>query len=1146
MATVTAMNELSGRLARLSPEQRQRVLEQWRARRQVEPPLVRRLAFEGGDFPLSFAQERLWFLDQMTPGNPFYNITVAHRIPFAVDRTALDNALTMLVQRHSVLRTIYPVVDGSPVQRVLPSAPVRCEVIELQAPGRAAADGELQRLAAEAAQRPFDLAGGPVFRVTLVRTGPLESAFLFVVHHIAADSSSMDIIFRELGSLYADAIARRAPTLQDIPVQYADFAVWQREWLRSDVLASQVAYWQRQLAGLGTLDLPTDRPRPPVQMFRGAHVDVRVPEATRLALLAIARDASATPFMLLLTALFVLLHRYSEQDDFAVGVPVANRTRRELEGVVGFFANSLVMRADMGRNPTFRTALARVREMALQAYSHQDLPFSAVVAALRPHQDLSRNPMYQVSFQLVSRAETGKTAHGSSPVSFERGSAIFDLVLNLWEVAGGIEGVLEYNTDLFDRDTADRMVRHYLALLDAVAADPEATVGELPLLSDQERRRMLVEWNETAVPIPERTAHALVDEQVRRTPGAVALQHGDSTLSYAELDERASAVATELDAVNRDDRSPVGVMLPASIDLVVAILGVLKSGRAYVPLDPATPLARLTAMLDAASVHRVITRRTLASRVPPDRQPLAIDLPTASGRSARGAPVGSHGSPSDAAYIIFTSGSSGAAKGVTVPHRAVVNYLTWCRRTYPIECGIGVPLCSAPWSDMSITALFVPLISGKRVVLLDDEDIVESLDAALRAEAQFSFVKLTPSHLDALQNLSLGRDAPARTAAFVVGGEALLAESVSLWRERAPGIMIYNEYGPTEATVGCVVHAARPDALGPGPVPIGRPIANTRLYLLDAFGEPVPVGVAGELYIGGAGVALGYASAPTLTRDRFMRDPFRDDGSVMYRTGDRARYRINGTLEFVGRMDDQIKIRGHRVEPGDVEVAMRRHPGVSDAVVSARDVGRRDRRLFAHVVLAPGTTAGADILQELRDFLRRELPPFMIPNSIMVVDAFPLTPAGKIDIPALHASLRGPVAPPIPVLPDTPLERVIALVFQEVLGTPAVSATDDFFTELGGHSLLATKAIARLRELLRVDLPLRWMFEAPTVRALAALILLEPARGAHVERVCGMVLAVLEMRDDEVAHHLASRGEPVGDAFPPASGAGPDEESPCA
>ena len=1116
------MTNLADRLAQLTPAQRQRVVEQWQARQQgAATASIPRRALDAGDFPLSFAQERLWFLDQLSPGNAFYNISTADRLPFPVDLAAVERALTALVARHGALRTVFPRGSGDPVQRVLPPAPVTCRVIDLTSRPIGAREAEAQRLAAEAAQTPFDLATGPVFRTVLVRMSRFESLFVLVVHHIAADSLSMGIIFQELGTLYADDVAGRSPSIGDAPLQYADFAVWERAWLRGERLESALTYWRRQLDGVAPIDLATDRPRPALPSYRGGHLDVRIAKQPRDVLYALAAECAATPFMLLLTAFFVLLHRYTQQDDIAVGVPVGNRTRRDLEGIVGFISNSLVIRGDMSGNPSFRQALGRIREVALEAYSHQHAPFSAVVAALKPEQDLSRNPLFQVSFQLISQADRTAQTSGGSSLTFERGGAVFDVVLNMWEQGNEVHGLLEYNTDLFEQTTVERMVQHFRTLLDGIAAAPDTLIGSLPMLTPGERKRMLFEWNDTGTAYAEETIHGLVEAQARRTPAAVALRSGSDTLTYADLNARAASLAQRLLTV-AEPGAAIGIMAPVSLDLVVAILGVLKSGCAYVPLDPAMPRARLRIMLDAANAQLVVVSESFADRVPDGRKGVLINTePDASAVTLeRALPAAT---PSSLAYIMFTSGSTGTPKGVMVTHSGVVNYLSWCLGSYPVHTGTGAPLCSPPWSDMSITALFLPLISGTSVTLLDQDDVVDALDEMLRMGPGFSFVKATPSHLEALRHLSLGRDAPCGAAAFVIGGEALHADTLSLWRDKTPDLLIFNEYGPTETVVGCAVHAVPAGDVAPGPVPIGKAIANTRLYVLDRYGGPVPVGSPGELYIAGAGVAKGYVGAPALTAESFRDDPFSSDGGRMYRTGDRVRYRSDGTLEFLGRVDRQVKIRGFRIEPGDVEAAIRRHTGVADVAVTVREVGNRDRRLVAHIVPTAGNVKTDELVHALRSFLRSELPAHMIPAAIVPIDAIPLTAAGKVDARSLESVLASEPLSSAPRRPPrTPLERVITTAFEEALGQTALAATDDFFAELGGHSLLATKAVARLRELLRVDLPLRWIFEAPTPEALAMQIQRDAQAGATAEHVAEVLLTVLDMSDDQVDRLLAS------------------------
>ncbi len=1071
------MSDLAKSIAALSPEQRRQVVEQLELKRaRTVTSRIPRLARDRDAFPLSFAQERLWFLDQLAPDSPFYNCSSAQRVPFAIDPTALDRALSELARRHEALRTAFILVGGESMQRILPVEPVRCTFTDLGSLSVAAREAEAERLATAAAQQVFDLAAGRLFRAALIRLGPFESVFVFVIHHIVSDAWSLEIVNRELSVLYADALAGRASSLPALTIRYVDFAVWQRDWLKGETLVQELEYWRNWLCNLPTLNLATDRPRPRIQTFRGAHVEIAIPPSTMRALGDVARQQQGTTFMVLLAAFFVLLHRYTGQDDLVVGVPVANRNHTEIESVVGFFTNSIVLRADLSGNPTFLEVLRRVRTLALEAYGHQDLPFAKLVAALRPEHDLSRNPLFQVSFQLISQfPEERSTAARAEPraVAFERGTAIFDLVVNLWELAGGVRGVIEFNTDLFESTTVAGLVQHYVTLLETVAETPSVPVGALTLLSDIERRQILVEWNATAADYPaDESIHGLFEQQAARTPLAIAARRGANSLT-----------------------------------------------------EPSTPSDRLTGMIEEATIWWIITTTDLKSRVPAGTaQIFLIDSGRVDGDTGRNIPPLGVASRPGLAYVIFTSGSTGRPKGVMISHRGVVNYLSWCLRNYPVDSGIGAPLCSPISSDMSVTSLFVPLLSGKAVVLLDEEEVVDALDTALRDGSRFSFVKLTPSHTEALRNLSIGRDVPCATAAFIIGGETLHGETLAPWREHCPDIMVFNEYGPTETVVGCCVHATRAGDVKPGPVPIGRPIANTLLYVLDRYASPVPIGVPGELHIGGAGVALGYINRPELTAERFLPNPFSGSPSdLLYRTGDLVRYRPDGTLEYLGRCDDQVKIRGYRVEPGDVETALREHGNVADAAVLARDFGGNDLRLVAYVVPpSGGTLDAASLADDLRRHVRDKLPSYMIPSSFILIDAIPRTPSGKADRRALEQISRENPTHASPAAPRTSLEEVIARVFRDVLKVETVGVDEDFFTRLGGHSLLATKAVARIRELLQVELPLRTVFESPTVAGLARALTRQEQIQSRLERTAEVVVRLLDMSEEEVGTMLAA------------------------
>jgi amino acid adenylation domain-containing protein len=1106
------------------------------------PEVISARAGDGADqadYPLSFAQERLWFLDQLAPGSAAYNMSFAHRLGFAADERALERALSELVSRHEALRTTFPTRDGEPVQRVGPARPVACPVHDLgHLPARRSV-AETKRIAARLAGEPFDLAEGPLLRCALVRSGLLGDVFVLVLHHIVIDGWSFEIIFRELAALYRDEVTGEPWSLPPVPMQYVDYTVWQRRQLAGPVLDRLVDYWRTALDGAATLGLPTDRPRPPLATSHGAQIFFDLDPATVAALRRVAQHADASLFMVLLAGFVALLHRYTGQDDVVVGTPVASRNRLEFEGTVGFFANTLVLRCDLSGDPDFLELVGRARVMTLDAYDHQDLPFSTLVSALKPRQDLSRNPLFQVSFQLLSSHEGGATPHGpggdatATALAFERGTAIFDLALNMVDAGAAVQGQFEFNTDLFDAGRIEALRDHFVALLADAGARPETRVGDLAVLSEAERQQLDTWGRGPAEPSAPATVHGLFEEQVRRTPEARAVcDHGSVTLTYAELDRRADRLAAAIvERVGRGGR--IAVVVRPSVDLVVAVLAVLKSGNAYVPVDREVPAARLRTILADAEVRLALvdaaTRGAFGRGADSEAGALDVDALDVVGTDVDAPPPGTRLAavgPDDGAYVIFTSGSTGRPKGVGVRHRSVVNYLRWCAATYPVDEGAGAPLVSSIGADMAVTSLFVPLISGKAVFLLDDADVVEALDTALRGPETFSFVKLTPSHLHALRNLAVGRDPPLGTRAFVVGGEALRGETLAPWREAAPDLLAWNEYGPTEATVACCAHGVRLGDVGDGAVPIGRPIAGTELSVLDAAGRPVPVGVVGELHVAGAGLAEGYVGDPALTGERFGQA-----GQRRYRTGDRVRWSADGTLEYVGRVDRQLKVRGHRIEPGEIESVLARHPAVAAAAVVARDLGHDDRRLVAHVVAAPvgdGEGPADGLVGELAALARRELPAPLVPHRIVVVDALPITASGKLDLDALAAEAattlpsRGARPQPEDDPPRTGLEKVVALVFSNVLVLDAVGAHEDFFADVGGDSLLATKVVARLRQYLDADVPLRLLFEEPTVAGLAGALVAAAEPGAEVERRAELLLEVLELSEDAVEERLVA------------------------
>jgi len=1058
-----------------------------------------------GVAPPSFAQQRLWLLDRLMPTRTAYNIEHALRLSGELDGEALRGALNELVRRHEVLRTRFGEQDGQPVQVIAPELTVALAIEDLQECAPAAREAEAQRRARAEAEAPFDLARGPLIRARLFRLAPSEHWLLIVLHHIVTDGWSSGVLTRELTALYGALHRREASPLPPLPVQYADYALWQREWLQGPVLEQQVAYWRQALAGLPTLDLPSDRPRPVVASFRGGQIQFTVPGPLTRSLKDLSRSEGATLFMSLLAAFQVLLHRYSGQDDIAVGVPTAGRTRPQLEGLIGFFVNTLVLRGDLAGNPGFTQFLQRTRDRALDAYSHQDLPFEKLVEELAPKRDLSRNPLFQASLAFQNTPRGHWQLPGLDVRRIEgihTGAAKFDLAMSLTEREGELAGSVEYASDLFDAGTIERLAGHFVTLLEGIVAAPQCPIDKLPLLGTEERHRLLEAWNDTAADYPrDRCIHELFAQQAARSPDAVAVVCDDQRMTYGELDARANRLARHLETLGVGPDVLVGICIGRSPEMVVGLLGILKAGGAYVPLDPGYPQERLAFMLEDTQTPLLLTQEPLLGRLPPRGiRTLCLDRdwPTVATQPATCPP--GRARATDLAYVIYTSGSTGTPKGVCITHRGLANYLTWAANAYSVSAGTGAPVHSSMAFDLTVTSLFAPLLTGRTVEVLAEGPGVEALAAALRARQGYSLVKLTPAHLELLAAQIPAASASGRTRAFVIGGEQLRAETLSFWRKHAPDTLLVNEYGPTETVVGCCTYVVNDGTPASGAVPIGQPIANTRLYVLDAAMEPVPLGVAGELYIAGDGVARGYWRRPELTAERFVADPF-DVGATdrLYRTGDLVRRRSDGDLEFLGRRDDQVKVRGYRIELGEIQAVLLRCEHLRDAAVVLREDMPGDKRLVAYVVARDAPIAAAD----LRAWLARQLPDYMLPAALVAMPTLPLTANGKVDQKRL----------PVPEYdsprtqfeaPCTPLEIAIAGILAEVLHRPRVGRDEDFF-DLGGHSLLAARAIGMINDALAVDLTLRQLFETPTV--------------------CGLALSALERMVADADGHEVPEGE---------------------
>jgi amino acid adenylation domain-containing protein len=1037
--------------------------------------------------PLSFGQERLWFLAQMDPESILYHVPRAVRLYGELDHVALQGAVNALIDRHESLRTVYEAVDGVPVQRITPSRPVPMALVDVE--GITAADRETAatRMMLEKVREPFDLATDLMLRATLFRFSQHEHIFLLITHHIVSDAWSEGVLFRDLAALYDACRNGRLCSLPVLPIQYADFAEWQRECVKGPVLEELLDYWKRTLDGApASPALCTDRMRPAIPTFRGAEQTFHLSPSLTQAIGELARNERATLFMTLLGAFQTLLWRYTGETDVCVGTAIANRQRPELEPLIGFFVNTLVLRTHLAGDITFRELLMRVRETALGAYTHQDLPFEQLVETLQPQRDQSRHPLVQIMFDLRHNQRIDWTSPGleAIPVKLDLGLAKYDLHLSMGMAAEGLQGSLSHNRDLFDDATIRRMLGHWKTLLQAVVNDPDLHLSRLPLMSDVEKHQVVAMGQGPCITFAqERPIHELFEAQVRTTPDAVAVAWREQQISYGELNRKANRLGRRLRELGVASQVLVAVCLEPTPDMVAALWAILKCGGAFVPLDPAYPKERLAFMIKDAGVPVLLTQQHLLPRLATNgEQVICVDQETELGHDE--SDLGVAVRLDQLAYVIYTSGSTGLPKGVMIPHRGLHNYLSWCIEAYGAAQGKGSIVHSSISVDLTITSLFAPLLVGGTIIIADPAPGVESLIHEIRKVDDLSFLKLTPAHMKLLGQQMNPWGLPGRARALVIGGEALLAEDVAVWQEAAPETVLFNEYGPTETVVGCCVFQVPPGRWKGGPIPIGRPIANTELFILDAERQPMPIGVPGELYIGGAGLARGYLNRPELTAEKFVPHPFRS-GARLYRTGDRARLLVDGNIEFLGRLDEQVKIRGFRIEPGEIEAVLSQHPAVRGTAIVPWDDPSGNKQLVAYVVPARDQTLGAEGLQS---FLRDKLPPHMVPSVYIMLDHLPLSPSGKVDRRALpipeNREQRG-VKTFVPA--RSAVEEILADIWSQVLGVDRVGIHDDFFS-LGGHSLLAVQVIARLHSKLKVGVPIRWLFDRPTVAALAEVI----------------------------------------------------------
>ncbi|MEV0681658.1 amino acid adenylation domain-containing protein [Actinosynnema sp. NPDC050436] len=1117
--------------ARLSPA-RAELLRRWRRGRAAPaaPAIPRRAS--GGPAVLSFAQERLWVLDQfLGPGNAYNTIPLAARLTGPLDVTLLEQALRAVVARHEVLRSRFTTVDGQPRQVVDPDVPVGVEVSDLR--GEPDPEAEALRRASAVRNAPFDLETGPLFATRLFRVAEQEHILLHTTHHIVSDGWSDDVLIREIGTNYLALSRGRPPTAPPLPIQYADYAAWQRERLSGTAVDDLLTHWRTRLAGAPTvLELPTDAPRPTTQRFIAATHRLTVSQEVTTALKELARAEGATLFMTVLAAVNVLLGRYSGQRDILVGSPVAGRTVPATEELVGCFVNTLVLRTDLGGDPTFRTLLGRVRAVALTAYEHQELPFERLVDELQPDRDTSRNPLFQVMVAVQNSPPRALEFDGFrlAPVEIDNGVAKFDITVDLREYEGELTGRVQYDSDLFGPATRDRMTGHLRTLLAGIAADPDRRLSELPLMPPEEREQVLVHWNDTGRERPRRRLHDLIADRVAERPSAVAVSAPDGQLTYRELDRRAARLAGALRAHGVGPDSPVGLLLDRTALLPVGVLGVLKAGGGYVPLDPGHPPERIAGIVADAGVAAVVTTGDLVGALDGWPGPVVrLDEPHGDG-SAAGVPD-TPATPDCLAYVIHTSGSTGKPKGVMITHHAAVNMITSTLEDIGLGFGDAVLQYATLSFDVSVLEVFAALCSGARLVVPDRETLLDPTAlTALMVREQVTAFDIPPAVLELLPPDGV----PSLRVQFI-GCEAFGGELATRWQR--PHRRLINGYGPTEATVMMtLMELDRPYSRMP---PIGRPMPNHEVYLLDRDGAPVPVGAAGELHIGGAGVARGYLGKPGMTAERFVPAAFgRRPGDRLYRTGDLARYQSDGTLEFLGRADQQVKIRGLRIELGEIEEALKGHPEVQHAVAAVHQPSGGTKQLIAYVRTERTTGRFA---VDVRTWLGARLPAYLLPQVVVPLERFPLSPSGKVDRAALPdpadalADLADSADPADPADPGVVpvagslggIERELGEeVFAEILGVHRVGPHDSFF-QLGGNSLQLAKLQSRITERFGVRVPLKALFEGPSVAQLAEHLATLGVAAVGEEAASGVMSAPLTWQQQRLWELGATVNKPL-------------------
>ncbi len=1071
--------------------------------------------------PLSFAQQRMWFMERLQPEKCLYNLAFPTRLTGRVNVAALEKSFNAITERHETLRTTFTLVEGQPMQVIAQSQKIKLPIIELSHISQAEQTARVDELIKAHAQQVFDLKSGPLLRVGLIQLNDTESILLLTAHHIVFDGWSMGIFLKELEGFYDAFCGDQSFTLPELPIQYGDFAVWQRNRLQGDTLETHAAYWQEKLSGtLPVLALPCDRPRPKSQTYAGAVDLFSLPKPLTQALLAFAQREGSTLFMVLLTAFNILLYRYSGQEDLLVGTPIANRNQAEIEGLIGVFINTLVLRSDLSGNPSVRELLRRVRQTTLEAYSHQDFPFEKIIESLQLDRDLGQSPLFQVMLVLQNQPINDlKLANLKlSAIEFENPISQFDLTVSLAETEQGLLGRLEYSTDLFDQSTIFRLWGHFQTLLENIVNSPTLPIAKVPLLPQTEWQQLTHEWSNSKnyLPFDPQTIYQRFEAQVKQNPASIAAIFENQQLSYQQLDQRAGEVADFLKKLGVSSGGLVGICVERSLHMLACLLGILKAGGAFVPLDPSHPSERLQLILEDAQLTYVLTQTSLISTLQSHQAQtnrLLIDIHNISdecyaqtllaARVERPTPT-EQSLSRDLAYVIYTSGSTGKPKGVQIAHHAVVNFLISIQKKLGLKGDETFLAITTIAFDISILEIFLPLVTGSTVVIASSEDARNGTKLAeILAQFDVNIMQATPTTWQML--LASGWKGRPHFKALC-GGEALPTGLATQLLEQT--VELWNMYGPTETTIWSTLCQINSEFQT---IPIGRPIDNTEVYILDAHLNPVPVGIPGELLIGGDGLAKGYLNRLDLTAEKFIQHPFSGDSSAkLYKTGDLVRYLPNGMIKYIGRRDSQVKIRGYRIELGEIESALQQHPTVEKAVVMANEYGPHDQRLAAYIVVSQSASTGIEYdyawENQLQQHLKEKLPNYMIPTEWAVLDAFPSTPNGKIDrkrLPQLgevHPAERKAQAErkvqaqrKVQAPPKTDIEKSIANIWATVLKREQIGVQDSFF-DLGGHSLLLIQVHDRLSTDLNINVDLLDLFKYPTIQTFAAYLSDQPSQ----------------------------------------------------